>query len=278
MSSPAVCTGSIQGRIQAVVLDLDGVVYAGTMPIPGAAEAIAWLRHTGRQVFFCSNNSSRSREHYALKLRGMGIEVDPANIMTSAYGTAQYLVTHGGANRGAYIIGEAGLRDALTAVGVRVVDDPVNHASIDYVIVGLDRQFTYQKLVTASYAIHHGAVFIATNRDATLPDETEPLPGGGALVSAVETATGKSPILIGKPEPYLLQSILTTWGYAPGDTLMIGDRLDTDIMSGLHAGTHTALVLTGISTISDIEDLPASMRPSLVLNNLLDLREALGGA
>lgn len=267
---------SLAGSIKAVVLDLDGVVYAGMTPIPGAAEAIAWLRQTGRRVFFCSNNSSRSREHYAQKLIGMGIPVDPMDIMTSAYGTARYLVAHGGANRTAYVIGEAGLRDALTDVGVRLIDDPVNQTAVDYVIVGLDRQFTYQKLAAAMYAIQHGAVFIATNRDATLPDDTEPLPGGGALVIAVETATSTSPILIGKPEPYLLQTILTAWDYAPGDVLMVGDRLETDIMSGIHANTHTVLVLTGISTAADVEKLPADCRPTFVLNDLLELKEVLG--
>ena len=203
-----------QGQdVTTYVFDLDGVMYLGETAIPHAAEAVRRLAGTGKQVYFLTNNSGRTRSDYQEKLaRVNGLDVAEHQIYTSAYATALYLKAHGAAGRTVFVIGEAGLARELAELGGLVpvtVADSVPHTDIDYVVVGIDKQFTYDKLRFAHAAITRGhAQFIATNRDSTFPMEDGEIPGGGSLVAALATAAGREPITVGKPEPHAYEAIL----------------------------------------------------------------------
>lgn len=253
------------------VFDMDGVLYRMDEPIAGAAEAVARLHARGEKVFYLTNNSTKTRAEYVTKLAQFGIAAAPEEIMTSAYACAQLLQERGATGKNVYVIGEAGLREELRNVGIQVIayDDA---APIDYVVVGWDRAFTYQKMTEAHRAIGRGAVFIATNRDATYPDAGgRTLPGGGAIVASIVTCTGVEPMTIGKPQPYTLELILRQANVSPEECLVIGDRLDTDIAIGKHVGTRTALVLTGVSTREDVANAPLEQRPDRLLTDLFEL-------
>jgi len=258
------------------VFDLDGVMYLGDTPIPHAADAVNLLRERGKRVYFLTNNSGRTRSDYVEKLlRTNGLTITENEIFTSAYATALYLKHRGAAGRSVFIIGETGLATELSTVGgLRVVTEPdsVSPADIDYVVVGIDRKFTYDKLRFGHAAImRHGAQFIATNRDATFPMEDGEIPGGGSLVAALATATGLEPLTIGKPEIHAYEAILETAGVGPELSVMVGDRLDTDILVGKRAGARTVLVLTGVTDRAKAETAPEAVRPDQIIGDLREL-------
>ena len=253
------------------VFDLDGVVYRGEQPLTGAVETIEALRHHGHQVYFFTNNSTQTRTEYASKLRRMGISCDEEHIMTSGFATALYLVEKGARGATVFPIGEGGLRGELNCAGMTLVDDGIRE-KVDYVVVGLDREFTYEKLMKGHLAITGGAQFIATNRDATFPlEEGLVIPGGGTMVAAIETSTGVKPVVIGKPETYAMCRILDLAGASPDDAVIVGDRLDTDILAGKRIGTTTVIVLTGITSEADIAAAPPELRPNMVIHALPEL-------
>jgi len=263
---------SLLDNAKLFVFDMDGVIWIMDDPIPGAPEAISTLLEAGRSVYFLTNNSSKTRDDYVGKLGRFGIRTDTEHIMTSAYATALVLAGEGGVGKTVYVIGESGLRKELACAGLHVTGNVVRE-SVNYVVVGWDRQFTYRKLADANDAIRRGAEFIATNRDATYPDAGgRLLPGGGSLVAAVATATGVTPRTIGKPEPHTLDLILKRAGVAPSDCLVVGDRLDTDIGIGRRVGTRTALVLTGVTSRADVVAAPRDMQPDEVWEDLSPLR------
>ena len=274
-------------NIRLVVFDLDGVVYLGNTPIAGAVETIRWLRESGRIVKFCTNNATRSRQHYAEKLSGMGIPSTPSDVINSAYAVGLYLKQRGRERTtrkrvprrsfNVFPVGEEGLTIELLAAGATVLERVDAGTPVDYVVVGLDRTFTYQKLEMAFDAIRGGAEFVATNRDAAAPMEKKDIPGAGTIVAAVETAVGKSPVVvIGKPEPTMLELLIAESDVTPETTLFVGDRLETDILAGRRAGTRTACVLTGIATAEDVRNAPPEMRPDVVIANTTELRKLLG--
>lgn len=254
--------------VRTFVFDLDGVVYRGEQALPGAVDTIETLRKLGRQVYFLTNNSTQTRTTYANKLRGMGIPAEEGHIMTSSYATALYLSELDGNGKTAFVVGEEGIRKELEAVGIRVVKDP----PADYVVAGMDKSFDYQTLLRAQQAILGGAKFIATNRDATYPLEGGlVVPGGGALVAAIEVASGVQPVVIGKPETHTMHSILELAGCLPEEAVIIGDRLDTDVLLGKRIGSPTVLVLTGVTTEQDVEKSPEELRPDLVVHTLPEI-------
>jgi len=187
-------------QIKVVILDLDGVIYRGDTALPGARETTQWLRAEGYQSYFFTNNSTRTRDSYVELLAGYGVETDREHIVTSACLTAQYFADARRTPATVLVVGEGGLAAELREAGLRVVRRR-GQRQIDYVVVGMDRKFTYQKLFEAQQAIRAGAEFIATNRDATYPVEDNVIPGGGSIVGAVATAAEQEPILIGKPSP-----------------------------------------------------------------------------
>jgi len=258
------------------VFDLDGVLYLGGTPIAHAAEAVRRLQGAGKRVFFLTNNSAQTRADYQAKLaRVNGLEAEESSIFTSAYATALYLKQRGAEGRTAFVIGEAGLaaelRDSAGLVPVTKPDSADPH-DIDYVVVGIDRQFSYDKLRFAHAAITRGhAQFIATNRDTTLPTEDGEVPGGGSLVAALAAAAGREPLNMGKPEPHGYEAILAAAGVTASESVMVGDRLDTDIAVGRRAGAHTLLVLTGVTSAAQAQSAPPAWRPEKIIGDLREL-------
>ena len=264
------------GPVDLVVFDLDGVIYRGEEPMPGAAETVAELRRAGYRVRFLTNNSTRSRQSYVERLAGFGIVCGLEEMMTSAYGTACWFAEHH-LTGAAMVVGEQGLADELAAVGLEThwAVDPTGIEQVQYVVCGLDRGFDYRRLLHAQQAILHGARFIATNRDPTFPVEGRIIPGGGCMVAAIECAAGQPALTIGKPETYTVELILRQAGRQPGQAVMVGDRVDIDVLVGRRAGMWTVLSLTGIGTREEAAAAPAELAPHVIIPDLRHLPEAL---
>ncbi len=260
--------------LRGLLIDLDGVVYTGSEPIPGAAGLLAEARRRGVKFLLVTNNSTASPELVAERLHGMHIEVTPQEVLTSAQAATAYVSAH--AERGARvrIVGEAGLRQAAFEEGLRIVDD--GQATVGWVIAGLDRTFDYEKLTSATRAIMAGARFVATNADALLPIEGgQVIPGAGSIVAAIQTATGVVPIVVGKPEPGLFEhGLKRLGGLRPGQVAMIGDRLDTDVVGGQRAGLRTILVLSGVTSAEEAKS--ACPPPDAIAADLAHVGELFG--
>ena len=221
------------------IFDMDGVLFRGDMPVPGARETLDELRRRGAVVRFLTNNSTKTREHNARILREMGFSAQADEVFTSAVATARFL-------RGstAWVLGEPGLFDELRDGGVEVVAD----GDAEWVVVGLQRDLTYDQIDEAQWRIRSGARFLATNRDVTYPVEKRVRPGAGMVVAAVAAAAEQEPeVVMGKPEPTMVRMILDEADADPSDALLIGDRLDTDIECARRAGCDSVLVLTGVT-------------------------------
>jgi len=263
-------------QIKAVIFDLDGVIYRGQTPLPGAGDVTRWLQARDFQTYYFTNNSTKTRESYVELLAGYGISTDVDHIVTSASLTARYFTDNGLSRARVLVVGEDGLPAELREAGVRVVRRR-GGKPVDYVVVGMDRKFTYAKLHEAQQAILAGATFIATNRDATYPIEGNVIPGGGSIVAAVATAAEKEPLLIGKPSPEAGKLITHMAGVAPHEALMVGDRLETDIEMGRRAGLLTCLVLTGISARQEAEALPPESQPHWIVDTIQEVPDILEG-
>lgn len=264
---------STQSEQFTFIFDLDGVIYRGWEPQPTAIETLIALKDMGHYVRFFTNNSSASRNSYSNKLYKMGFPTPPEDIMTTSYATAFYLIEQGALNKTVLRIGGDGIREELEAVGIHcIADDQEPDAQPEYVVVGIDREFTYKKLARAQHAIFDGAKFIATNRDSSYPIENDVLmPGAGCIVAAVQTSCGVAPYVIGKPETYAFNKILEVTGCDTAHAVMIGDRLDTDILVAKNAGSRSALVLTGVNTRNDADEAPEELKPDVILEQLGDM-------
>lgn len=251
-------------RIRHLLVDLDGVLYRGEALLDGAADFIAWLRERSITFRLVTNNATLTPQRYVAKLARMRISVAPEEVFTSALATAIYLQQEGASGQRACVIGEEGLLGALTAI-----DMHTDQAPAEWVIVGLDRAVTYEKLSEAALALESGARFVGTNPDTSLPTERGLLPGAGAIQAALVATTGKEPIIIGKPQPLMLRLAMEQIGGTREDTAMVGDRLDTDIQAGNALGMQTVLVLTGVSKPGDIA--ATGISPSLVVQSLPEL-------
>jgi HAD superfamily hydrolase (TIGR01457 family) len=252
-------------RIKLVIFDLDGVIYRGNSLLSGAKETLQELRDRGKYIAFLTNNSTQTRYQYKKKLFRLGIKANISEIFTSAWGTAHFLKNKGA--RKALIIGEEGLKKELRWAGIEVTSLPQKDA--DFVVVGLDRQLNYKKLCNAFEAVKKGAKFIATNIDYTFPLEDKIVPGGGAIVASLRWALNMEPIIIGKPSPFLLGLIINHYGVNKEQSVIVGDRLDTDIEMGKKAGVRTVLVLTGVTSREEVESHP--IKPDEVIEKLDDL-------
>jgi len=249
-------------RYDAILLDLDGVLYRATEPIEGAADAVAELRRRGVHLAFVTNNSSRTPEKVAEKLRDMGVEAGVEEVVSSAVATADVLAARGGGT--AYVIGETGIREALREAGLTVLDgdDP---GEADYVVVGVDSDVTYARLRTAALLVQRGATLVATNADPSYPAPEGVWPGAGALLAVITTTTGReADDIVGKPRAPLMHSALERSGGSR--PLVVGDRLDTDISGAATVGWDSLLVFTGVSRPADLvaaADLPTYAASSL---------------
>jgi len=213
-----------------------------------------------------TNNSTLTPDQNGVYLRRMGIVVDVADILTSALATAAYLHREGAAGQTAYVVGEAGLQTALVETGLVLAD---SSSRVDWVVVGLDRRLTYRKLEEAALALQRGARFVASNSDLSLPVEDGLIPGAGAILAAITATTGCRPLVIGKPEPRMLELAMKALGGTVRDTAMLGDRLDTDVEAAARANMTSILALTGVSTRQDLAR--SSIQPDLVVDDLPEL-------
>jgi 4-nitrophenyl phosphatase len=271
-------------RLSALIFDLDGVIWRGNVPVPGAVESVARLRAAGKRCFYCTNNSRKAPADFVAALAGMGIEAGEEEIMTSSSATALYLSQQFTGDFSAYIVGEDGLSSALRKVGARIVSDREAESDgdnwsdfpVDCVVAGIDRYFTYDKLRVAQRFILNGARFVATNRDSTFPVADGVVPGAGSIVSAIETASGISPITIGKPQPLMMHLLLQKFNLTPGETAMIGDRLDTDIIAARRAGIGAFYVATGVNTLEEAQRARGDLKPDVLLDDLPALCTLLG--
>ena len=272
-----------------LLVDLDGVVYRGADPVPGVAAVLADRAGRGDDVVYVTNNSMHYRADYQARLAAMGAPVSPDTVVSSARATAVYLQKHDPGIRRVLVLGAGGLERELRDVGYDVVG--AGHAATrvsqegidgyaaagqpDAVVVGLDPNLTYTRLVVACDCIRAGAHFIATNRDPIYPTERGLRPGAGSIVAAVEAATGVVPISIGKPAPYLLEAAAHAVGREPSEAIMIGDGIGTDLAAARAVGARCVFMLTGVTTRAQIEALPAAEQPTAVVADADGLAAAL---
>ncbi len=235
----------------AIILDLDGTVYRGTEAVPGAAGFVRRATANGVRCLFVTNRANRTPEEVAAQISGFSIPCAPNDVLTSAQATAAFLESDSGGSGSAHVLGGPGLRQALEQRGIGITDD-----SPEYVVVSYDPDLTYRKLTVACRLILAGARFIATNPDRIINTELGDLPGTGAIVAAVREATRVEPVMIGKPEPLIMETAAARLGLRTGQILAVGDNLETDIPAGVRAGMRTALILTGVSTRDEAERAP----------------------
>lgn len=256
-------------RYKAFLLDIDGVLVRGGKALPGAAEALERLRKLG-PVLLLTNNSTKSREGTAARLLEAGISATPEETLPSSYVAAQYLWRNFGAVR-YWFIGEEGIRAEMDAAGHILVSPE----EAEWIVAGMDRTLTYEKLAQALRALLRGARFLATNEDPTFPTPDGLVPGAGAVVGALRGMGFPPEIVVGKPSPIAFRVALDLLGFPAEKVLMIGDRLDTDIVGAKALGMDTALVLSGVTTPADLAR--AKTKPTYIAQDLATLvREFLG--
>jgi HAD superfamily hydrolase (TIGR01457 family) len=240
----------------AYLIDLDGVVYRGEEIIPGAREFIAWLDANEKKYLFLTNNSFASESQVLTKLDRLGIKTTSSHVLGAGQAAVQNIARRfPGGN--VYVVGEQPLFDLVREYKLRIANEDKRPA--DVVLVGLDRNFNYTTLTQAVQAVMAGATFITINRDSLLPVAGSLIPGCGAMAAAIEAGSSTHPQVIGKPQPTLLQEAMHLLESTPDETVMIGDSLDTDILAGKAAGTHTLFVLSGkdtLKTLKKIKDKP----------------------
>ena len=251
--------------IETWLTDMDGVLVHEEVPLPGASDFIEALKATGRRFLVLTNNSIFTPRDLRARLLGSGIDVPEDAIWTSALATAKFLADQrpGGS---AYVVGESGLTTALHDVGYVMTD-----RKPDYVVLGETRTYSFEAITRAIRLIEGGARFIATNPDASGPSQQGTLPATGSVAALISTATGRQPYFVGKPNPLMMRTALDRIEGHSATTAMVGDRMDTDVISGLEAGLQTFLVLTGSTRADQVESFP--YRPTRVVGGIKDLVE-----
>ncbi|XP_041830015.1 glycerol-3-phosphate phosphatase [Melanotaenia boesemani] len=286
--------------VDSILFDCDGVIWRGDQAIPGAPQVINLLKENGKKVFFVTNNSTKTRKMYADKMSALGFNVTEEEVFGTAYCCAMYLKTVCKLEGKVYLIGSNAMKQELETIGIQQTGlgpDHISGKQIDWasvpldpevkaVVVGFDEHFSYMKLNRAlQYLIHQDCLFVGTNRDNRLPLEGgKAVPGTGCLLQAVETAAQRQAQTVGKPNHFMFDCVASQFGLERGRCLMVGDRLDTDIMLGSNCGLKTLLTLTGVSTVADAEGHQQSgsverqgMVPDYYVESIADLLPALQG-
>jgi phosphoglycolate/pyridoxal phosphate phosphatase family enzyme len=272
-----------------LLVDLDGVVYRGSEPVPGVAAVLAARANLGDEVVYVTNNSMWYRADYVTRLESMGAPVVPDRIVSSARATALYLRELEPPVSRVLVVGGRGLVHEIEDVGIEAVfsgdaaerwlangrNAAAANGHVDAVVVGLDTEFTYGRLACATEAVRAGARFIATNRDPIYPLEQGFMPGAGSVVAAIATSTSVEPISIGKPGPLLLQVAARAVGRRADEAVMIGDSLVTDVPAAHAVGARSVLMLTGITTRAQLDALEVSRRPTAIADDAAGLARAL---
>jgi 4-nitrophenyl phosphatase len=272
-----------------LLVDLDGVVYRGENPVPGVAAVLADRAARGDDVVYVTNNSMHYRADYVTRLTDLGAPVAADRVVSAPRATALYLQEHHPEVKRVLAVGAGGLDRELRDVGIEVVNagfaaDRMGREGIDgvaaagnpqAVVAGVDPQLTYLRIAAAADCIRAGALFIATNRDPVYPVERGLRPGAGSIVSAIEVASGIAPIVIGKPEPLLMEEAAHAVGRDPKDAIVIGDGIGTDLAAANAVGARTILMLTGVTTGAALEALPSADRPFAVAADATELAQVL---
>jgi NagD protein len=259
-----------QREIRSWLMDMDGVLVSEDHVIPGAEELLGRLRDGDIPFLVLTNNSIYTRRDLAARLRMRGLHVPEESIWTSALATAGFLESQrpGGS---AFVIGESGLTTALHAAGYTLTEH-----SPDYVVLGETRSYSFERIARAIQLIAGGARFIATNPDPTGPSPSGLLPATGSVAALITRATGVDPYFVGKPNPLMMRSALNAIDAHSETTVMVGDRMDTDVVAGIEAGLETVLVLTGVTSRRDVDRFP--YRPSWIVESVADLVDEVGAA
>jgi NagD protein len=255
-------------EIRSWLMDMDGVLVHEEHAIPGADRFITRLRETGTPFLVLTNNSIYTRRDLSARLLASGLDVPEESIWTSALATARFLSDQR-PNGSAFVIGEAGLTTALHAAGYTLTE-----RAPDYVVLGETRTYSFERITLAIRLVVNGARFIATNPDATGPSPDGPLPATGSVARLISHATGVQPYFVGKPNPLMMRSALNAIDAHSETTAMVGDRMDTDVVSGLEAGLETILVLTGLTQQGEAERFP--YRASRIVESVAELADEVG--
>jgi 4-nitrophenyl phosphatase len=264
--------------VRALIIDMDGVLWHGAKPMPGLLDFFQMLEKRRLRYILATNNASHTPAQYVDKLAAMGINISEHQIVTSGTATAAYLAERNDpAATRVFIVGEDGLRLPLLQYGFTLTDlyeinNPASpKAGADIVICGKDETLTWDKLATATLNLRAGAQFIGTNGDTTLPTELGVIHGNGAILAALQTATGMAPTIIGKPEPIIYRQALRLLEVTADETLAIGDRLETDILGAHRAGLRSIMVLTGISSREDLNG--SDYQPTWVMQDISEITQ-----
>lgn len=247
------------------ICDMDGVIYHGNTLLPGVKDFVDWMYRNGKRFLFLTNNSQKSPKELQQKLARMGLNVEEKNFHTAALATASFLKAQGATT--AYVIGDAGLTNALYQVGITLNDvDP------EFVVIGETENYNFENIKKATALVNKGARLIGTNSDITTPTENGEVPACKALVAPIEYATNRKAYYVGKPNPLMMRAAMERFhevGIHSPDVAMIGDRMDTDIIAAMESGLDPILVLSGVSTKKTVERFP--FRPRLILNCVGDI-------
>ena len=256
------------------LLDLDGTVYLEEELLPGAAEFLAWVRETGGAVRYLTNNSSRGVDAGLEKMHRLGIPAEPSDFLTAVEATVHYLKTSRSPDDVYYAVGTESFRRQLAEAGFALREEPAD--DVTAVLAGFDTELTYRKVEDACRLLARGADFLATNPDLVCPTLFGFIPDCGSICRLLTNACGREPRFIGKPDPTMIRLAWEQTGYGPAETLMVGDRLYTDIACGVNAGTDTALVLTGEATAEDAAE--SDTPPTAIYRDMAELLAALRAA
>lgn len=237
----------LPSSIKSLILDMDGVVWRSDAPIGDLAAIFGRIWERGLKFVFATNNSTKTSEQYAARLAEFGVDVDPQQVVTSSQAAAHAMAQKFPPGTKVYMIGEDGIRMALEEKGFEIlsIDEAPNARAV---LMGMDRGINFDKVVEAALLVRKGIPFYTTNTDKTFPTPRGQIPGSGAWVAVITTATGVQPVIAGKPFPFLMELALERLGTKKEETLVVGDRLETDIAAGQGVGCPTALVLSGVST------------------------------
>jgi NagD protein len=253
----------MENKRKSYIMDMDGVIYAEDVLLEGAKDFIRTLKQRGDKYLFLTNNSRQTPLDLSKKLALLDVEVPPKCIFTSAVATAMFLNKQN--PRGsAYVIGDVGLYNALHDVGYNITE-----FHPDYVVVGETRSYSYDVIEKACNFVLEGSRFIGTNPDTTGPKELGIVPAAGALTAPIERVTGVKPYFIGKPNPLMMRTALQKLGSHSGNTIMIGDRMDTDVVAGIETGLETILVLSGVTSAEQVKRYP--YQPSRICSSIKEV-------
>lgn len=254
-------------NIRGLIIDMDGVLWKDSEPIGDLPAIFDKIHDCGLKMILATNNATRTVDEYHKKLRNFGVELDDWQIINTSQAVGNYLQEKYPQGANVYVLGQPSLKDTLRDYGMRIINEDDKLA--DVVVAALDFTINYEKLSHASLLIQSGSFFIGTNPDVTLPTPAGLIPGAGTIIGSLEIASGKKAKIIGKPEPGLYEIALRRLQTNPDETLAIGDRLETDILGAQKAGIHSALVLSGASTLENVRDFEP--KPDLIARDLSEL-------